>query len=199
MVVKPKAYDAKKLGGYLLNDLEYSQGLIVDKLSYSISSKVKEKNIIYKVVNNIMATPYKVNKDLLDYLWNKNHIHNLLIDRGYVHEYANLVKRNKSPEKKYQEFWSKKIMEEYIIGIAKAYANVPEFYLPIKLENRGRLYPLPVYFNYQGFELAKALILFASPDIIRRNDTVAIKYLKSYGAACFGNGYNRKSYIERIA
>jgi DNA-directed RNA polymerase len=199
MIIKPKPYSKGKLGGYLLNDVEYSQGLIVDKLSYSIPSKIKENNIIYKVVNNMMSTPFKVNKDLLDYLLNKNHIHNLLIDRGYVHEYANLVKRNKSQEKKYQEFLSKKIMEEYIIEIAKTYANAPEFYFPIKLDNRGRLYPLPVYFNYQGFELAKALILFASPDIIRRNDTVAIEYLKSYGAACFGNGYNRKSYTERIA
>ena len=65
MIIKPKPYSKDKLGGYLLKDLEYSQGLIVDKLSYSIPSKIIENNIVYKVINNMMSTPFKVNKDLL--------------------------------------------------------------------------------------------------------------------------------------
>lgn len=41
-------------------------------------------------------------------------------------------------------------------------------------------------------------ILFAHSDAIQRSDSTAIEYLKSYGAVCYGNGMNRKSYTERL-
>lgn len=50
------------------------------------------------------STPFKVNKDRLDSLLNKNHIHNLLIDRGYVHEYENIVKITINQEKSLKNF-----------------------------------------------------------------------------------------------
>lgn len=198
MIVKPNPYSKDKLGGYLLNDNKYSESLIGNKIGYNIPSKVVDENIIYKIINRMMSSSFKVNKELLTYLLEENSVHKLLIDQNAIHEYEYL-QRNKTQDKIYQEFLSKKITEGYIIEIAKTYANVPSIYFPIKLDNRGRMYTLPVYFNYQGCELSKALILFDCPDIIKRYDTSSINFLKAYGGSCYGHSLNRKSYNERLA
>ena len=197
MIVKPKSFSDKEYGGYLLNDVEYNESLIKEKIAYDIPSSIQDENIIYFVVNKMMETPFKVNKELLNYLIEYNHIHKLLINPDYKHEFSD-IKRNKIQESEYQNFISKKILEEYVIKIAQTYSNIPEIFFPIKLDNRGRLYPTPAYFHYQANELAKALILFARPDKLKRTDKDAIDYLKAYGGTCFGNGLNKKSYTKRL-
>ena len=198
MIVKPKVYTENKLGGYLLNDDMYTEDMIVDKVAYKYTSKVLKDNIIYKTVNNMSSTPFKVNKDLLDYLLRYNSEHQLLTSPDFVHKYEMVKSRTKSQEKEYQSFLSKKILQEFVINIAQTYSNVSEIYFPVKLDNRGRIYTIPSYFNYQSTELAKALISFAVPGIIHRNDNIAIEYLKAYGANCFGNGLDKKSYSKKL-
>lgn len=197
MIVEPKNYSKEELGGYLLNNQEYAESLIGSKIGYDIPSDIENNNIIYDSINNMMKTPFKVNKDLLNYLLKYNTKHKLLISSDYNHKFAN-IKRNKSQEKEYQRFLSKKMLEKYIILIAHIYSNVPEIYFPLRLDQRGRIYPTTAYFHYQSSELARSLLLFARPDIIKRNDQTAIEYLKAYGATCYGNGLNRKSYTKRL-
>jgi len=197
MIVEPKNYSKAELGGYLLNNQEYTESLIGTKIGYDIPSDIENNNIIYDSINSMMKTPFKVNKDLLNYLLKYNTKHKLLISSYYNHEFAD-IKRNKSQEKEYQRFLSKKMLEKYIILIAHIYSNVPEIYFPLRLDQRGRIYPITAYFHYQSSELARSLLLFARPDIIKRNDQTAIEYLKAYGATCYGNGLNRKSYTKRL-
>ena len=41
-----------------------------------------------------------------------------------------------------------------------------EFYIPTRIDNRGRLYANTDYLNYQSSELAKSLLLFSEGEKI---------------------------------
>lgn len=173
MIVKPEDYNKdNNTGGYLLNDIEYYEPLFSKKIYYGIPSEIEDNRLYYNI-NKMMSTPYKLNKELLDYIVNYNHIHKLLIEPDYQHELSN-IDRNKYQEKEYQKFLSLKLLQEYTLKIAQTFCDVPNIYFPIRLDQRGRLYPRAVYFHCQGSELAKALLLFAQPDSIHRNDIEAI-------------------------
>lgn len=63
MIVEPKPYTSKQLGGYLLNDVEITENLLINKANYRESSEIeKDSSVIYDMVNNMNKTPYKVNK-----------------------------------------------------------------------------------------------------------------------------------------
>jgi hypothetical protein len=53
MIVKPKPYSSKELGGYLLNGVEYDEVLFTSKIGYSDTSKI-QNNLVYFVVNKMM-------------------------------------------------------------------------------------------------------------------------------------------------
>jgi len=96
MIVQPKNFSKNELGGYLVNDIEYADPLISAKIGYKNPSIIEDDNIIYNTVNNMMQTPFKINNDLLNYLLKYNHIHNLLLNSDYEHEYANIKKNCKT-------------------------------------------------------------------------------------------------------
>jgi len=66
-----------------------------------------------------------------------------------------------------------------ILELALIFKNVPEFYIPVRIDNRGRVYCLVDYLNYQGIKLAKALLLFvvATTRHSRTNDLTSSKAL----------------------
>jgi DNA-directed RNA polymerase len=52
--------------------------------------------------------------------------------------------------------------------------------------------------NYQGNELAKALLLFSKGEKVLKTDLSSIEYLKLFGANCFGNSIDKKSREDRL-
>lgn len=89
MICVPKKYTDKTVGGYLLNEEKYVEGIFIDKKGYAFPSQL-ENNDIYQMVNNIHSTPFKVNKDLMNNINLKGVEQNLIIDPTIEHEYENL-------------------------------------------------------------------------------------------------------------
>lgn len=144
------------------------------------------------MVNNISKTPFKVNIALLNFI-TFNDKHNLLIDTNIPHEFEVLEKRSKYQESKYRSHNSKVALQETVLEIVNFYKQFNEIYFPVRLDQRGRIYCTPSYFNYQSNELSKSLILFSIPGIIKTTDLSAISYLKAYGANCYGGAVSKAS------
>lgn len=194
MIVPPKPYSPNELGGFFLNDSQEKNPLLIHKASYKCKSIIKD-DIIYNMVNNIAFIPYKVNKQLLYYLVDKGEQYKILMSKDIIDNYENIVNKTTYIINKIKGLKSEYLLQENILKIAALYQN-RKIYFPVRIDQRGRLYCEPHYFNYQGVELAKALLLFANPGIIRRNDEQAIEYLKIYGANCFG--LDKSSHKKRI-
>lgn len=197
MIVEPKDYkDILHLsdGGYLLNNEEIIHPLFTDNLLQNGKTIIFKSNKVLESINGIMKVPFKINTELLNYILNTPGF----INKDIYPPFYDVKKRNKVQESEYQKWLSEKILNDFIISIADTYSNVPEIYFPLMMDFRGRIYPRVTYLNYQGSQLAKSLLLFAYPGSIKRNNIKAIEYLKSYGAACFGHGLDKKSYKERL-
>lgn len=184
MLVEPKPYDKGVLGGYLLNDVNYKQELIIHKSIFKDKSVVKDDNVIYNMVNNIGSTPHKINTELFDYILTNKH--GLLLDPNKPSIYENIEKKSKQQQSKYSSHISKLNLQETILGLADFYKNFSAFYFPIRMDIRGRIYCSSTYLNYQSSELAKALLLFSNPGIVNKKDLNSVKYLEFYGINCFG-------------
>jgi DNA-dependent RNA polymerase len=206
MIVKPKPYfretikgkSIDRLGGYLLNDENVVYNLIIDNWELKEKSIINDKNIIFDLVNNMSSVGFKINKELLDFINRYGVKYDLIIDKDYQDPLLSKNKLFKVDRVKLEGFLSRKLLQENILGLANVYSNVPEFYLPVRLDYRGRMNCISEYLNYQSTELAKALLLFSKPEKISKSDTRSINYFKAYGANCFGNRLDKKSWNDRI-
>ncbi len=204
MIVKPKLYikteTEEKLGGYLLNDELSTDQIFIKNRFYKKQSEIKEKNIVYSLVNNISSVGYKINKDVLDFIMSeyRPYYENQLIYDDYIHPLLNKTKLTQKDRLTLDSFNSKKELQNNILGLAYMYSNVSEFFIPVRLDSRGRLYCIPDYFHYQSNELAKSLLLFSKPEKVYKNDYESLNYLKLYGANCYGNKLDKKSGQKRI-
>jgi DNA-directed RNA polymerase len=92
-----------------------------------------------------------------------------------------------------ESYQSKLELQENILGIANVYSKLHEFFIPVRLDNRGRMYCMSEYLNYQSNELAKSILLFSKGEKLMKTDTRGIHYFKAYGANCYGNKLDKKS------
>lgn len=196
MVFKPNVYSKDNLGGYLLNDINYGNELIIQKnYLYNLPFKIIDENIIYETINNLMLCPYKINIDVFEFILIHGVDLGIILNLDETHKYEN-IKRSSYQDKIYKSFKSKLFLETIILDIANIYKNSPNIYFPLRLDQRGRIYCEPSYFNYQSTDLAKSLIYFSNPGFIARSDKKSIKYLKIFGANCFG--LSKKSIKDRL-
>lgn len=197
MIVPPKEYGQQKLGGYLLNDSYYADELMTQKQSNKESSYILNTpdNLVYHLVNNVSKTPFKINTVLLDYL-HSDKGSGLLIQEDQT-KVRDSKKLTGSSLKEYHKINSQYAHQQYILHIADLYKNFPSIYFPVKLDQRGRLYCVPPYLNYQSSELSKALLLFSSPGKINKNNLDDISYLTTFGIGCFDPKFTRETPRKR--
>lgn len=225
MIVKPKEWKreilphrdnklVERLGGFLNNDVKFTTPLIIENWELKKKSRILDPNVIYKMVNNLQSVPFKINIEVLDFIKKYGIDYDLIIDPNYVHPLerrladTSLVTqsiKNKhrsnltyNQRKTLESFFSKKKLESNILGLANVYRYVKEFFIPVRIDNRGRVYCSVDYLNYQSTELAKALLLFSRGNKISKTDPLASNYLKIYGANCFGHKLGKSSFEDRI-
>lgn len=198
MVVKPKPYSNNISGGYFLNNYKYHEDLFIEKRGYGIKSKLSENTKIYDMINKINGTPFMVNHSVLNFLLEKGYKLNLLIDTSDKHKFSDIEKKTKYQESVPKSYNSKVILQENILAISLFFSKFSQIYFPVRLDQRGRLYCSPNFFNYQSNELSKALLLFANPGIIRKDDLQSIIYLKAYGANCFSDKVSKNSTSAKL-
>ena len=206
MIVPPKPYVRDKsrtiLGGYLLNDKQYVNPIIIKNHELREQATIKNENIIFDTVNNLSSVGYKINIPVLEFILEKGVEYNLIIDPCFQHD-LEIKKNNKEKLSVYEKktldsFLSKKQLEMNILALATIFKNVPEFFIPVRIDNRGRIYCMADYLNYQGIELAKSLLLFSKGDKVSKCDNESINFLKIFGGNCYGNGIEKKSFQNRI-
>jgi len=90
------------------------------------------------------------------------------------------------------------VLQETILGIAEFFRKFSRIYFPVRLDQRGRLYCISSYLNYQSNELSKALLSFAIPGILTKNSTQSVVYLKTYGANCHGGTIGKGSIKSKL-
>lgn len=200
-IVTPKPYiclsDGKvRLGGYLLNDVEYADPLILKNPVLDKESIIHEKNRIYDVINKLNSVGYKINTEVLNFInTNSNYYKETLLSENPLYKKSKLTKTEKNM---LQRHVSKLELQNHILSIASLFSNIPEFFFINRIDNRGRLYCVTEYLNYQSTELAKGLLLFSKPSpIYRFGNEMALIYFKAYGGNCFGNKIDKLSIKDK--
>jgi len=122
-----------------------------------------------------------------------------LLDENYIYPLLKKEKLSKAERDELQTYSSKLELQQQILNIADLYSIVPEFYFVNRIDNRGRLYCVCEYLNYQSSELAKSLLLFSrGNEVVRNSDSLVLKYFKLYGANCFGNKIDKLAANDKI-
>jgi len=205
MICPPKEYSKDKndvkLGGYLLNDVKYVEGIFIKKVGYGKPTVLKDKNIIVDLINGLSRTPYKVNTDTLNFIY-KYGVEKDIIINTEIEDIKNILNNpykstKKREARQHRSIVSRIKLEKNVLSIAELYSDL-EIFFPVRMDNRTRNYCITDYFDYQKNDLAKGLISFSKPGIWYKTDTDVIKYFKGFGANMFGGNLEKKSLNHRV-
>lgn len=138
---------------------------------------------------------YKINKPVLYFINKYNEDLDIVMKES---KYNEILNTNKLKPIDRLSILSKYNLHNNILRLADIYKNIPEFFIPVRIDNRGRVYCDVNYLNYQSSDLAKSLILFSESVKVDKHNQSAIEYLKIYGVNCYGNKMDKKSYNLRL-
>ena len=146
IIVKPNNYTRvvnengvkERLGSYLLNDSKFLEPLMIPKWNFAKPTLIQDDNLVYDLVNNINSVAFKINTDVFNFISVYGTRYDLVIDFSYVHPLSTKEKLTKQEFIDLSSFLSKKNLQDNILSIADIFSNVAEFFLPTRLDFRGR-------------------------------------------------------------
>ena len=173
---------------------------------------------LYRIVNSIQDTPYRINKrvlEVMEYIDDKsivdpsssprcpclvgkipyNEVLNpyLLIDKEEFKDDFKYFRALDVQKEIITRIKSKRISYDLALMIAKKFRDLPKIYFSYNTDFRGRLYPIQQYLNPQGTNVTKALLEFGKGEVLNEE---GLYWLKIHGANCYG--YDKLTYEERI-
>ena len=163
-------------------------------------NKAHEMSEVWKCINTLQKTPFKVNKAVLQ-------VARSVWDKGLTVGKIPSKFKEEIPPKPFdidtnteaRKAWSrtkrvicdanetresKILLTKSIFEIAEEYEKQPKIFFPQQYDWRGRIYSVPQFFNVQNNDLARGLLLFANGKPLGSND--ALQSLAIHGANTFG-------------
>lgn len=212
-IIPPKKWDDLSHGGYYgamakrLHFMRISHIVGKTKVVKSYIKKIRDVDLskIYKAVNAIQETPYRINKDMYEV------IEAIINQGGGIAGIASMEPHEPEPTRKFKETkqeygkrfheWleielsrrSKAIRALRLFRYAKDFKEYDNIYFPCNIDFRGRIYPIPL-FNHQGDDFMKSLIEYSNP--VPLTDSQDIELLYWQGANLWGN--DKVSHSEQV-
>jgi len=218
MLVEPRAWSTPRDGGYL-TDIGGRVDLVRTRnRAYKRELEQADMPNVYRAVNLIQSTPWKINKPVLEVMqdvWSMGGGFAGLPDRNLLElppQPAMLVtdpdyfKEHHAEEFKvwkraraevYEENargTSRRLAAAQKIALAMKFKDEEAIYFPHNLDFRGRVYPIPSILTPQGDDQAKALLTLAEGVPLGEDGAF---WLAVHVANCFG--VDKVAFSERVA
>lgn len=216
-IIPPKDWEEPYNGGYY-GDLQQFASLI--RLKNTVRDNIFIKNykqklanvdlsFIYKALNAMQQTPFKINKNILEVcqqiMASGGNLGGLPQSEPYPmlpelpepytdEELREHKKKQVAIIKRNQRRASIALRTIIALSTASKYKDYDNIYFPWNLDYRGRCYPIPTALSPQGDDLTKALLSFAEPEPCKNADDW--KWLAIHGANLAG--HDKITLEERI-
>ena len=175
---------------------------LISNLNNKQFESLNNKNApkFFEAVNKLQRIGWKINKEVLCVY--ETLLHDKSMDNLFEHMITDLrPRRENESEGAYRYYMKKKrgsrngkaLEHRNVLSIAKAVANLPEFFNRWYADFRGRIYPATSYLHEQGSEHTKALLEFSKG--VRIGES-GLYYIMLHTANSFGN--DKISLNERV-
>jgi len=178
-VITPRHWTTVYGGGYHTEHIAPYPLIKTRNKKYLEEIKNRPMEMVYGSINAMQETPYKVNKKILEVLEQCWDVGSTLGGLASSRDLElppkppeNILRTNKQVLSEYKQkaviihtennrMTSKRLLLRKTINVARHFIDDPEIYFPMQLDFRGRAYAVPNFLNFQNFDPAKALLLFA--------------------------------------
>lgn len=199
MLVSPVPWTTPYDGGY--TDVFFNKLSLVKTHNADYLRKLEDHKMpeVYKALNNLQRTEWKINKDVYDVMkhhWdNRSNIPvmpelNDMVIPPKPEDFDTNEESKKEWKRRVAKLYqqnirnrSKKLSWTKLLWMAEKFKEVERLYFPYNLDFRGRAYCVSSYLTPQGPDEAKGLLTFAEEQELTEEGTY---WLLIHGANCWG-------------